>query len=320
MSIKLDDTLLVKLNIYSDLLVLNIMENTFILIAGGSGLIGKRLYDHLYEKGFNVSILSRNKKEKNAYYWNPEKEEIDTTILHKVTHLINLSGVSIAGARWSDSRKQEIIHSRVFSTEFLFKNKDHFHNLKHYISASGVSCYGVHDSNKLYSEEDSFGKDFLSEVVDKWEQAADLFSSLCLVSKIRISPVLDSKGGFITEMKKPIQLGMGAVLGSGDQWMPWIHQRDLVAIFEFVINNKLGGVYNAVSGNVSNRTLTQMIARKLNRPLILPALPSWTAKMIFGEMATLFLDGVQISNDKIKDHGFKFHYLDLDIALNQVLI
>jgi uncharacterized protein (TIGR01777 family) len=296
------------------------MENTFILIAGGSGLIGKRLYAHLYEKGYNVAILSRDKKERNAYYWNPDKGEIDTSILHKVTHLINLSGVSIAGARWTEARKNEIIHSRVFSTEFLFQQKDHFKNLKQYISASGVSCYGVESETKSYTEEDYFGNDFLSEVVEKWEKAADLFSSIALVSKVRISPVLDSRGGFISEMKKPIQFGAGAVLGSGNQWMPWIHQRDLMAIFEFIMKNELTGPYNAVSGNVTNRTLTQMLARKLHRPLVLPALPAWSAKLIFGEMATLFLDGVQVSNQKLKELGFQFQFTELEEALDQVLL
>jgi uncharacterized protein (TIGR01777 family) len=296
------------------------MENTFILIAGGSGLIGKRLYAHLYEKGYNVAILSRDKKERNAYYWNPDKGEIDTSILHKVTHLINLSGVSIAGARWTDARKNEIIHSRVFSTEFLFQQKDHFKKLRHYISASGVSCYGVENQTKSYTEVDEFGNDFLSEVVEKWEKAADLFSSIALVSKVRISPVLDSRGGFISEMKKPIQFGAGAVLGSGNQWMPWIHQRDLMAIFEFIMKNELTGPFNAVSGNVTNRTLTQLLARKLHRPLVLPALPAWSAKLIFGEMATLFLEGVQVSNQKLKDHGFEFQFTELEDALSQVLL
>lgn len=296
------------------------MENTFILIAGGSGLIGKRLYAHLYEKGYNVAILSRDKKERNAYYWNPDKGEIDNSILYKVTHLINLSGVSIAGARWTESRKNEIIHSRVFSSEFLFQQKDHFKKLKQYISASGVSCYGVENETKSYTEDDEFGTDFLSEVVEKWEKAADLFSSIALVSKVRISPVLDSRGGFISEMKKPIQFGAGAVLGSGNQWMPWIHQRDLMAIFEFIMKNELTGPYNAVSGNVTNRTLTQMLARKLHRPLVLPALPVWSAKLIFGEMATLFLDGVQVSNQKLKELGFQFQFTELEEALDQVLL
>lgn len=295
------------------------MENNFVLIAGGSGLIGKRLVEHLYKKGFDVAILSRNKVDKDAIYWNPSKGEIDTSMLHKVTHLINLSGVSIAGGRWTEVRKKEIIDSRVASTEFLFKNKSYFHNLKHYISASGVSCYGIDDLNKVYTEADAFGNDFLSEVVTKWELAADLFSTICTVSKVRISPVLDSKGGFISEMKKPIQFGVGAVLGSGNQWMPWIHQRDLVSIFEFIINHQLEGSFNAVSGNVTNRTLTQMLARKLHRPLVLPALPAWSAKLIFGEMATLFLDGVQVSNQKLIDKGFSFQYTDLDKALDQIL-
>ena len=295
------------------------MENNFVLIAGGSGLIGKRLFEHLYKQGFDVAILSRNKKDKNAIYWNPLKGEIDTTLLHKVTHLINLSGVSIAGGRWTDVRKKEIIDSRVVSTEFLFKNKSYFLNLKHYITASGVSCYGIHDINKVYTETDSFGNDFLSEVVSKWELAADVFSTICKVSKVRISPVLDSKGGFISEMKKPIQFGFGAIIGSGNQWMPWIHQRDLVSIFQFIINHQLGGIFNAVGGNVSNRVLTQTLARKMNRPLLLPALPSWSAKMIFGEMATLFLDGVQVSNQKLIDKGFSFQYTDLDKAIDQIL-
>ena len=295
------------------------MENNFVLIAGGSGLIGKRLVEHLYKKGFDVAILSRNKVDKDAIYWNPSKGEIDTSMLHKVTHLINLSGVSIAGGRWTEVRKKKIIDSRVASTEFLFKNKSYFHNLKHYISASGVSCYGIDDLNKVYTEADAFGNDFLSEVVSKWELAADLFSTICTVSKVRISPVLDSKGGFISEMKKPIQFGAGAVLGSGNQWMPWIHQRDLVSIFEFIINHQLEGPFNAVSGNVTNRTLTQMLARKLHRPLVLPALPAWSAKLIFGEMATLFLDGVQVSNQKLIDKGFSFQYTDLDKALDQIL-
>lgn len=295
------------------------MENNFVLIAGGSGLIGKRLVEHLYKKGFDVAILSRNKVDKDAIYWNPSKGEIDTSMLHKVTHLINLSGVSIAGGRWTEVRKKEIIDSRVASTEFLFKNKSYFHNLKHYISASGVSCYGIDDLNKVYTEADAFGNDFLSEVVSKWELAADLFSTICTVSKVRISPVLDSKGGFISEMKKPIQFGVGAVLGSGNQWMPWIHQRDLVSIFEFIINHQLEGPFNAVSGNVTNRTLTQMLARKLHRPLVLPALPAWSAKLIFGEMATLFLDGVQVSNQKLIDKGFSFQYTDLEKALDQIL-
>jgi hypothetical protein len=120
-------------------------------------------------------------------------------------------------------------------------------------------------------------------------------------------------------MKKPIHFGIGAVLGTGNQWMPWIHQRDLVSIFEFIINHKLEGPFNAVSGNVTNRTLTQMLARKLHRPLVLPALPVWSAKLIFGEMATLFLDGVQVSNQKLIENGFSFEYSNLEKALDQIL-
>ena len=296
------------------------MENSYIIIAGGNGLIGKRLVAYLFEKGYHVGILSRNPQTENAFYWNPDKKEIDQNILPKITHLINLTGASIAGERWTEKRKKEIIDSRVNPTVFLHSLLPQLTKLKHYITASGVSCYGVSDIHKKYTEQDPFGNDFLSEVVEKWENASDLFAEQCLVSKVRISPVLDSKGGMIDAMKKPIGLGFGAILGSGNQWMPWIHQKDLSALFEFIIKHKLGGPFNAVADNETNRKFTQLLAQQMKRPLLLPALPEFAAKLIFGEMATLLIDGVQVSNAKIVNEGFEFQYTNLEEALKQVLM
>ena len=295
------------------------MQSKFILIAGGTGLIGKRLADYLFEKGYNIGVLTRNPIASNHYYWNPDKSEIDTSVLEKVTHLVNLTGESIASQRWSVKRKEVILDSRIKPIAFLYSHVSQMTRLQHFISASGVTCFDVTKQNKIFVESDLFGVDFLSKVVQQWEKEADLFQSHCLVSKVRISPVLDSKGGIIHTMKKPILLGLGSSLGSGNQWMPWIHQKDLSALFYHIIIQQLEGVFHAVASNHTNKEFTLSLAKVLNRKIMLPNLPEPIAKILFGEMATLLLDGVQISNSKIIDSGFVFQFDDLESALYQVV-
>ncbi len=205
-----------------------------ILIAGGTGLIGKRLTTHLESTGNVVFILTRKPTAANHIFWNPSTHEIDTTKLGAITHLINLCGASLAGKRWSKAYKKELLDSRIQPAQFLLENIQHFPKLNHYITASGINCYPLNQA-KVYTETDGFGTDFVSQLVKQWEEIAELFSSQCLVSKIRISPVLDEQGGALVEIMKPIQAGFGAVLGNGNQAMPWIHYEDLARIFDFII-------------------------------------------------------------------------------------
>jgi uncharacterized protein len=294
------------------------METSYILIAGGSGLIGRKLSDYLYERGYQVGVLTRSPKLENDIYWDPNKKKIDLTALEKVTHLINLSGASIGEKRWTEERKKELLSSRIDPIQFLYESALNMPRLRHFICASGVSCYGFDDVSKSYQEDDVFGKDFLSQIVQKWEAAADLFATKCMVTKVRISPVIDNDGGFLQKMKQPIQFGMGAIIGTGAQWIPWIYWKDLVRMFEFIIKNKQVGVFNAVANNTTNKEFTTTLAHSMHRKIFLPAIPSFMMRLLLGEQATLVLDGVKISNDKIRLSGFEFSFTDLKKVLEKL--
>ena len=288
-----------------------------ILIAGGTGLIGKRLTTHLESTGNAVFILTRKPTAANHIYWNPSKKEIDTTRLGTITHLINLCGASLAGKRWSNAYKKELLDSRVEPAKFLLENVQNFQKLSHYITASGINCYPLNQP-KVYTESDSFGTDFVSQLVKQWEETADLFSPHCIVSKIRISPVLDNQGGALQEIMKPIRVGFGAVLGSGKQAMPWIHYEDLARIFDFVIEKQLAGAYNALAATSINKVFTEVCAKSINKKIWLPNLPAFMVKLLFGEMSMLLLEGVQASHEKLSKAGFTFQHTDLKEAISSL--
>ena len=288
-----------------------------ILIAGGTGLIGKRLTTHLESTGNVVFILTRKPTASNHIFWNPSTHEIDTTKLGTITHLINLCGASLAGKRWSHAYKKELLDSRIQPAQFLLANIQHFPKLSHYITASGINCYPLNQA-KVYTETDSFGTDFVSQLVKQWEETADLFSPHCIVSKIRISPVLDNQGGALQEILKPIKAGLGAVLGNGKQAMPWIHYEDLARIFDFVLQHQLAGAFNAVAETSTNKEFTAICAESISKKIRLPKLPAFMVKLLFGEMSMLLLEGVQASHEKLTKAGFTFKHTDLKEAISSL--
>jgi len=296
------------------------MEKQIILLAGGTGLIGKAMHTFLVQKGHEVRVLTRNPSNSNGgiFHWNPINQQIDPEAIVGVTTVINLSGAGIADKRWTTSRKQEMIDSRVISTHFLASLAPSMPELKQYISASGINCYGYSHHAKIYQERDPFGKDFLSQVVEKWENAADAFQTYCTVSKIRISVVLTPEGGALETIAKPIQMGFTAALGSGKQWMPWIHIADLINMFHFVMEHRLEGSFNANAKTVNNLEFTETLAKQLHKKRWLPNVPSFVLKTILGEMSTVVLEGVNASNEKIKKAGFAFQYEKLGDALSQI--
>jgi uncharacterized protein (TIGR01777 family) len=296
------------------------MKKQIILLAGGTGMIGKKMQAFLLKQGHEVRILSRKPSDlnKNIFHWQPTNDEIDVAALKGVTTIINLSGAGIADKRWTDERKNEMINSRVQPTLFLASLAPQMRELKQYISASGINCYGYDNHSKIYQENDPFGKDFLSQVVEKWEQAADSLSPYCVVSKIRISVVLTSEGGALETISKPIKMGLTSALGTGKQWMPWIHIDDLVSLFNFVLENRLEGSFNANAKNVNNQEFTETLAKQLDKKCWLPNVPSFLLKTVLGEMSSVVLDGVNASNDKIKKAGFEFQHEKLGDALKEV--
>ena len=279
----------------------------------------------LLEKGYQVAHLSRSKKSAPvpSFVWDVDAGEIDITALEGISTIIHLAGAGVADKRWSHSRKEEILQSRVKSTQLLFNTLlNNPNQVKSFISASAIGYYGFGTSDEVFHEQSQFGSDFLANVTREWEEDVDKISSLRMrVAKLRIGIVLSDKGGALVEMAKPIRLGFGSPLGSGKQYLSWIHLDDLCAMFiKAVETDLMQGAYNAVSGNwVTNKEMTKTIAKILNKPLWLPNVPAFVLKLVVGQMAEIVLNGSKVSADKIKSTGFNFKYTDLDQALESLL-
>ncbi|KAB1232782.1 TIGR01777 family oxidoreductase [Chryseobacterium viscerum] len=295
-----------------------------VLITGASGMIAKELAKKI-GKEYEIRFLTRKKKHDYDYEWDIRKGSMDESALDHVSHIIHLAGANISEKRWTTERKRELISSRVDSAELLrttLRKKNI--KLKSFISASGINFYGTETSEKIYTETDPRGNDFLSEVVVLWEKAADEFKEQNLaerVVKIRTAVVLSEKDGALKKMIPPIQYYIGSPLGSGKQYMPWIHIEDICSIYEFALKNPAAeGAYNAVSPqHATNRDLTEKIAKVLEKPLFMPNVPGFVLKLIFGELATAILEGSRASSKKIQDAGFHFKFPDLTEALKDLL-
>ena len=174
-----------------------------------------------------------------------------------------------------------------------------------------------------YDENNSEISDsFLGQVVQKWEEAVDDFSELNInVCKIRIGLVLSENGGALPEIVRPIRFGAGAAFGSGKQWQSWIHINDLAQIFIFALKENLSGVYNAVAPNpVTNSELTKASAKVLKRPLLLPNIPKLPMKLVLGEMHMLLFESQRVSSCKIIEKGFDFKFVNIETALQDLLV
>lgn len=290
-----------------------------VLIAGGTGLIGKMLSSLLNQKGYNVYKLTRKAKKRGHIYWNPELQTIEGRNLSKINVIINLVGENIGEKNWTPERKKALVKSRVDTTRYLFNIRQNFPNLEYYIGASGINCYGNNESDRQNIETDAYGKDFLSELVKSWEQASSQFQKVIPSGILRIASVLDNNGGVLSKLKAPIRFGLGSPIGSGNQLMPWIHVHDLCEMIIHCMENKVSGTYNAVAGCSSNKLIVKTLAKTMKRPLFLPKIPSNLVKWIYGERAILILGSVNASNQKILSTGFKFKYPTLESALDQLI-
>jgi uncharacterized protein len=287
--------------------------NKNILIAGGTGLVGSLLMRELEKRKFTAHVLTRNSKqvdEQRFFYWNPAKNELNYPFLNDVHIIINLSGAGIADKRWTEKRKVELIQSRILPAQFLAKQIQSLtHNsLEHYISASGINCYPMNNSTQILKEEDAFGNDFLSTVVQQWEQAADTFLPICKVAKLRISAVFSSQGGALEKMSMPIRYFVGAPLGTGKQIMSWIHEEDLIRAFLHTITHQLEGAYNLSGEQATNKQITKEIAKALHRPLIPIGIPAFILKLLLGSMSEMLIKGMYVNTSKFKQTGFIYEY------------
>jgi uncharacterized protein len=297
-----------------------------ILITGASGLIGGRLTEMLLqEDGYQVKHLGRTRMKGRAesFIWDIERHVIEPEAFDGVETVVHLAGAGIADKPWSAKRKQEIIESRTHSTRLLFDFlKKPNHSVTTFVSASAIGYYGFDNDHKLFRESDKPGSDFLADVVKKWEEEVDEISKLGIrVVKVRVGIVLSKDAGALHEMIKPIRFYVGAPLGHGEQKMSWIHIDDLCRIFmKGITDVSMTGPVNGVGPYpVTNRELTKAIAKRMGRPLILPAVPAFVLKLFLGQMADLVLKGNSVSNEKLKELGFEYKFGTLEKALDDLL-
>lgn len=298
-----------------------------VLISGGSGLIGIELTALLVKKGYEVAHLSRSSSSISpnikTIVWDVEKMQLNAKDIAEYDHIIHLAGAGIIDEPWTESRKEVILESRTKSAELL-KNAIAQNEKKpdSFVSASAVGYYGFITSNHIFKESDEPGNDFLANTCLAWENAVDEIAELGIpTSKIRIGLVMSDQGGALKEMAKPIKLGFGAALGSGKQYMPWIHIEDLCRIYTHAMENKLSGAYNAAApaeNQVNNSVFTKAVAKSLKKPLWLPNVPPFVMKIILGSRALLVLEGSRVDSHKIQASGFEFKHEKLDEALEAI--
>jgi len=297
-----------------------------ILITGGTGLIGTHLGRKLQEQGHQVSLLSRSRGVEGpfgAYHWDPDKGEMDEKALDQAEFIIHLAGLNIGEKRWTPERKQQILDSRIKSAELLYRAiEQRERKPQAFISASAIGYYGAVTSETIFEESAAAHPDFLGRTCEIWEKAADRFEAIGIRTvKIRIGIVLSNQGGALSKLSLPVRLGVGAPIGSGSQYMPWIHIEDLSGIYIKALEDpRMTGAYNGVAPeHLTNRELTKMIARLLKRPLWLPAIPAGLMKLLFGEMSAMLLEGSRVSSEKIRAAGYIFQYPDAPTALGHLL-
>ncbi|MCZ2474882.1 TIGR01777 family protein [Aquirufa ecclesiirivi] len=292
-----------------------------ILITGGTGFIGKALQKQLRSSGHEVVILSRSGGD---FHWDPAKGEMDIRALEGLDAIIHLAGAGIAEKRWTESRKEELIQSRVQSSQTLYQAlKQHPHQVHTFISASGIGYYGADTGERLCEESTEPGQDFIASCTQAWEGSLKGIEGLGIrVVKFRIGLVMGNGGGIFPVLQKPIRWFVGANIGTGKQWQSWIHLKDLICMFQWALREKtMQGVYNAVAPEPLRQSeLNQQLARAMHRPLFLPAVPAFALRLVLGEMAVLVTGGNLVSSDRIqKEAGFSFRFVRFSEALKDLI-
>ncbi|MCK8141179.1 TIGR01777 family oxidoreductase [Flavobacterium sp. I-SCBP12n] len=298
-----------------------------VLISGGSGFIGTHLTALLLSKGYTVSILSRSEKQNKAdvfyYKWDVATQFIEEEAVLKADYIIHLAGENIGEKRWTAKRKAAIIDSREKSSQLLYMVlKKHYKKLDAFISASAVGIYGAVNGEEICTENDAPANDFLGYVCQKWEDSIDFIENLNIRTvKIRTGLVLGKNEGFLKKLIPLFKYRLGSAIGSGKQYMPWIHVEDLCTIYLQAIQNaEMSGPYNAaVTDNTNNTIFSKTLARIFGYSIWLPNVPAIVLKMVLGEMSIIVLTGRRVSSEKILQTGFNFKFKNLEQALKDCL-
>jgi uncharacterized protein (TIGR01777 family) len=293
-----------------------------ILLTGSTGLIGTALTRHLQTLGHNIYPLYRNPSIEKSHYWNPEEDQIHLDDEIKLDTVIHLAGENIADSRWSQKKKDSILNSRVHGTRLLAETISQLeHRPELFISGSAIGYYGDTGDN-IVDEDSPRGTGFLSDVATQWEAATQAAEDAGIRTiHMRTGIVLSPQGGVLQKMLFPFSMGLGGVVGNGQQYMSWISIDDVVGVIDtMLVNNEMTGPYNLVAPNpVTNYRFTKSLGKVLRRPTVSP-LPAFIARMMFGEMAdALLLSSSRVATSRLKSAGYTFTDRDLTETLSRLL-
>jgi len=285
-----------------------------ILITGSTGLIGTSLSRHLKTLGHTIYPLYRNPSSETACYWNPEKNQIHLDEAIEFGAVIHLAGENIADSRWSQKQKERILNSRVNGTRLLAEKLS---QLKHkpavLISGSAIGYYGDTGDN-IVDEDSARGEGFLSEIATQWEDATQAAEDAGIRTiHLRTGIVISPEGGVLKKMLLPFSMGLGGVVGNGQQYMSCISIDDVVGIITAMVDDdQMTGAYNLVAPDpVTNYTFTKNLGSALNRPTLFP-MPAFIARILFGEMAdALLLSSSRVEAMRLKKRGYTFQDTEL---------
>jgi len=299
-----------------------------ILISGGTGLIGRALSSHLAQNGYQVHILTRkpelfhNQKNINYFGWDWKHKKIDEKALENIDAFIHLAGANIAKKKWTEKYKAEIAGSRILSLRFIReKLREKNIKLKAFAGASAIGYYGCTTDDVIRFESHNPGQDFLSRVVTEWEKESMNMRELTeTFANLRTGIVWSSNGGALPKMLRPVVYNLTSALGSGQQWINWIHIDDIVGIYRFIIEERKSGIFNAVAPHhIRYDEFIRIAAGVLSKNCCFPNIPSWFIRLLYGEMACLFLEGVPISPQKLENTGYEFAYIHPARALRDLI-
>ena len=296
-----------------------------VLIAGGTGMIGKKLTSKLKAAGYRVGIISRDATKSQKSVPNADEhivwanDDAFFSVFEDAYCVINLAGSSIADGRWTKANKKIIYDSRIAATDLLVNAINKSKNkVKVFISASGIDYYGETKTDTY--EDHPRGSGFLADVCNDWENSARKINPETRLLIARIGIVLDEKGGALAKMVPPFMMFVGGPIGNGKQWMPFIHVDDLTSIFQFMIENEsLNGAVNCVAPKpVTMKEFANTLGNVLQRPSIFPV-PSLILKIIMGSAADIVLKGHKVIPKKLLERKFNYKYDNLEYALKNLL-
>jgi len=300
-----------------------------ILITGGTGTIGRRLVHHLLQYGDVVKVVSRQEyKPANLpakiifAQWDGKTAAGWGNLVEGVDAVVNLAGASLADSKWTETRKKEILESRLNAGKAVVEAISAAGaKPKVVIQASGKDYYGVHNNDQVITEEHGPGNDFLSQVCQAWEASTAPVEAMGVRRTIiRSGVVLDLQGGALPKMLLPFRFFAGGPIGSGRQWFPWIHYCDEVEAIRFLIQtDAASGPFNLIAPNLlHNRDFAKVVGKVMKRPAFAPA-PSFVFKAVFGEMSTLLLNGQQAMPKRLQELGYQFQFPQAEGALRDLL-